>query len=72
MGSHIAELEQALNEVKELKGLLPICAYCKSIQDSDGYFRTVESYLVGRSNVEFSHCYCEQCQELHFLEAAEL
>lgn len=71
MGSHIADLEKALHEVKELKGLLPICAYCKSIRDSDGYFRTVESYLVGRSNVEFSHCYCEACQELHFPDLDE-
>lgn len=64
--SHINELEAALIEMKELKGLLPMCAFCKSIRDDDGYFRTVESYLVGKSNLEFSHTFCDQCLPLHY------
>ncbi len=69
--SHINNLEAALAEVKELKGLLPICAFCKSIRDDDGYFRTVETYLVGKSNVEFSHTFCEQCLPVHYPEMAQ-
>ncbi len=68
---HISELEAALKEVRELKGLLPICAFCKSIRDDDGYFRTVESYLVGKSDLEFSHTYCEQCVVIHFPESED-
>lgn len=66
--THIQRLEAALIEVRELKGLLPICAYCKSIRDDDGYFRTVETYLVGKSNLEFTHTYCDQCISIHYAE----
>ena len=69
--SHINDLEAALKEVRELKGLLPICAFCKSIRDDDGYFRTVESYLVGKSNLEFTHTFCEQCASVHYPENTE-
>ena len=69
--SQINDLEVALIEVKELKGLLPICAFCKSIRDDDGYFRTVETYLVGKSNVEFSHTFCEQCLPVHYPDLAQ-
>ncbi|PCJ27460.1 MAG: hypothetical protein COA96_02885 [SAR86 cluster bacterium] len=58
---HIDDLEKALREVKELKGLLPICASCKSIRDDDGYFRTVETYFAGKSHLEFSHTICQEC-----------
>ena len=70
--THIGSLEAALKEVRELKGLLPICAYCKSIRDDDGYFRTVETYLVGKSNLEFTHTYCEQCLSIHHPEGKEV
>ena len=66
--THIVELEAATKEVKELKGLLPICAHCKSIRDNDGYFRTVETYLVGKSNLEFTHTYCDHCMSIHYPE----
>ena len=68
--SHIDDLEAALKEVRELKGLLPICAFCKSIRDDDGYFRTVESYLVDKSNLEFTHTFCDQCSAIHYPENA--
>jgi methyl-accepting chemotaxis protein len=68
---HIESLESALKEVRELKGLLPICAYCKSIRDDDGYFRTVESYLVGKSNLEFTHTFCDHCVDIHYAEESD-
>lgn len=58
---HVTNLESALSEVKELQGLLPICSNCKSIRNGDGYFRTVETYLVGKSKIEFSHAICDDC-----------
>jgi methyl-accepting chemotaxis protein len=57
----VTELKTTLANVKELYGLLPICACCKSIRGDDGYFRTVETYLVGKSKLEFSHTICEDC-----------
>jgi len=69
--SHINNLEAAIIEMKELRGLLPICAFCKSIRDDDGYFRTVETYLVGKSNLEFTHTFCDQCLPLHYPEESK-
>ncbi len=55
------DLEQALNEVKMLSGLLPICAACKKIRDDDGYWSEVESYLSAYSNIKLSHGICPEC-----------
>ena len=55
------ELHTALQEVKTLSGLLPICAHCKSIRDDRGYWQRVETYLGEHSNVEFSHGICPKC-----------
>ncbi len=57
----IAELETALNEVKTLSGLLPICASCKKIRDDRGYWNQIESYIRDHSEAEFSHSICPEC-----------
>jgi PleD family two-component response regulator len=57
----IAELKQALDEVKLLSGLLPICAWCKSIRDDKGYWNQLEAYLSSHSEVKFSHGICPRC-----------
>ncbi|THB81316.1 MAG: hypothetical protein D3926_02755 [Desulfobacteraceae bacterium] len=54
-------LERALKEVKELSGLLPICAHCKKIRDDKGYWNQIETYIEANSNAEFSHGYCDSC-----------
>lgn len=54
-------LELALKEVKELSGLLPICASCKNIRDDKGYWNQIESYLQIHSKAEFSHSICPDC-----------
>ncbi len=58
----IAELQQALAQVKRLSGLLPICASCKKIRDDRGYWQQVEVYLRSRAEVEFSHSICPDCK----------
>jgi CheY-like chemotaxis protein len=55
------ELRLALDNVKVLKGLLPICASCKKIRDDRGYWEGVESYIKKHSDVEFSHGLCPDC-----------
>jgi hypothetical protein len=56
-----AELEKALLEVRELQGLIPICANCKSIRDDQGYWKSVEAYISDHSKAIFSHGICPTC-----------
>ncbi|MFC1523204.1 hypothetical protein ACFL6N_00295 [Thermodesulfobacteriota bacterium] len=55
------ELKDALNEVKMLSGLLPICASCKQIRDEDGTWNHLESYISEHSEAVFSHSICPKC-----------
>ena len=55
------ELQLALDNVKALKGLLPICASCKKIRDDKGYWEGVETYIKKHADVEFSHGLCPGC-----------
>ncbi|RPI36336.1 MAG: hypothetical protein EHM54_05975, partial [Nitrospiraceae bacterium] len=56
-----AALETALNEVKTLRGIIPICANCKKIRDDKGYWKEVESYLSDHSDAKFTHGICPEC-----------
>jgi len=55
------ELEKALEEVKELSGMLPICASCKKVRDDNGYWNQVEEYFTKKSDLTFSHGLCPIC-----------
>lgn len=57
------ELSQRIAEVKQLTGLLPICANCKNIRDDQGYWHQVESYVRQHSEAKFSHGICPACIE---------
>ena len=59
----IAELQQTLAEVKTLSGLIPICAWCKSVRNDQGYWQTVEQYVHSHSDASFSHSICPSCRE---------
>lgn len=61
----IKQLQTALNEVKTLSGLLPVCAYCKKIRDKDGNWHLMETYIRDRTEADFSHGICEKCYKLH-------
>jgi hypothetical protein len=56
-----ADLREALDNVKVLKGLLPICASCKRIRDDSGQWHSVESYIHTRTDADFSHGICPEC-----------
>ncbi len=62
----IKELNNALDEVKQLSGLLPICSYCKKIRDDDGYWKQLESYISKHSDIQFSHGICKDCIKKHY------
>jgi tetratricopeptide (TPR) repeat protein len=58
-----ATLTDALDRVKTLKGMLPICAWCKKIRDDQGYWTQVESYVSSHSAAEFTHSICPVCAD---------
>jgi len=62
----IAELQEALTEVKTLNGLLPICSGCKKIRDDKGYWSQIESYISAHSDAQFSHGFCPDCAKHYF------
>jgi len=57
------ELNDALAEVKELRGILPICCCCKKIRDDTDYWHGVEGYISKHTEARFSHTYCPECLE---------
>jgi PAS domain S-box-containing protein len=56
-----SELREALAKIKTLKGLIPICAWCKKIRDDKGYWNLLETYLKEHSEAEFTHGICPEC-----------
>jgi hypothetical protein len=66
------ELESALAEVKELRGMLPICAWCKCVRDIDGLWNKLESYLSKHSHATFSHGICPECLDRMEKEVSRL
>jgi PAS domain S-box-containing protein len=59
----IHELQSALENVKTLRGLIPICAWCKKIRDDEGYWEKVEDYIQHHAHVSFTHGICPECLE---------
>lgn len=57
----ILQLQDALEKVKTLSGLLPICSFCKKIRDDNGYWNKLEAYIETRSEAEFTHTMCQEC-----------
>jgi len=63
LAERVQELQEALDHIKTLPGILPICSYCKKIRDDQNYWQQVESYIAQHANVEFSHSFCPECYE---------
>lgn len=57
----ILELKEAMENIKLLGDLIPICCNCKKIRDDEGYWNQVEEYLKERTGVQFSHGICPDC-----------
>jgi hypothetical protein len=57
----VLELQKALAEIKVLRGILPICSYCKKIRDDEGSWRQMETYIRDHSEAEFTHGMCPDC-----------
>jgi DNA-binding NtrC family response regulator len=57
----IVSLRQAFEQIKTLKGFIPICASCKNVRDDKGFWHQVEAYIRDHSEAEFSHGICPEC-----------
>jgi CHASE3 domain sensor protein/phage shock protein A len=55
------ELQETLESVKQLQGLLPICAWCKKVRDDKDYWHEVEHFVAARTDVQFTHGMCPNC-----------
>lgn len=65
------DLQQALSEIKTLKGILPLCSFCKKIRDDKGYWRAVDEYIYNHSEADISHSVCPECMKEHYPEEYE-
>ena len=57
----IAELQDAMAQIKTLRGLVPICASCKNIRNDKGYWERIESYVAKHTDATFTHGICPEC-----------
>lgn len=62
----LQQLSHALEEVKALSGLLPICSSCKKIRDDRGYWNQIEAYIQARTEAQFTHGICPECARQFF------
>jgi DNA-binding response OmpR family regulator len=68
----VQELRTALDHIKTLQGIIPICSFCKKIRDDQGYWSQVEAYLSRHSDAQFSHGFCPECMGRHFPEIEKM
>lgn len=61
LAERVRQLEDALANIRQLQGLLPICCYCKKIRDDSNYWAQVEEYLTRHTAAQFSHAICPDC-----------
>jgi CheY-like chemotaxis protein len=62
----VDELQEALEEVKQLQGLLPICMHCKSVRDQNNVWHRIDAYIARHTDVRFSHGLCRTCLEKYY------
>lgn len=62
----VQELQNAIAEIKTLRGFIPICAGCKNIRDDEGYWHRIEVYIMDHTEAKFSHGLCPECLPKYF------
>jgi AmiR/NasT family two-component response regulator len=61
-------LQRALDEVRTLSGMLPMCCFCKRIRTDEGYWQQVDAYICSHTNALVSHGFCPECAQKHYPE----
>jgi DNA-binding NtrC family response regulator len=59
----LLQLENSIREIKTLRGLIPMCAWCRKLRDDDGYWKQVETYVMKHTDAAFTHGICPECAE---------
>lgn len=62
----VQSLQQALDQVRALSGLLPVCAWCHKLRSDLGYWQHVDEYLQDHTDLELTHGICPDCMRQHF------
>jgi hypothetical protein len=68
LADKVLQLEEALANVKQLEGIIPICMHCKKIRDDMASWQQLEQYISNHSEARFSHGICPECYEIQLLE----
>jgi CheY-like chemotaxis protein len=71
LAGRVKELQEALDQIKTLEGIVPICMYCKKIRNDQNYWQQVETYISQHSKAEFTHGLCPDCLEKYFRRPLE-
>ena len=64
----LTELQEALDEIKTLRGILPLCSFCKKIRNDRGYWEQVDVYIYKNFDADISHSICPDCMKKHYPE----
>ena len=67
----IVQLKQSLTEIKVLKGILPLCSFCKKVRNDGGYWEQVDVYIKKYTDAEITHSLCPECLKKHYPEEYE-
>ena len=68
----IESLQHALAEIKTLRGILPLCSFCKKIRDDKGYWEQVDVYIHKYSEADISHGICPECMKINYPDEHEM
>lgn len=68
LGDENKNFSEYADEIRALRGILPICSFCKKIRDGEGNWNELEAYISGHSDATFSHGFCPECGKIHYGE----
>ena len=71
LGDQNKQLNDYIAEIQILRGVIPICTFCKKIRDDEGYWQAIESYMSQYTDVQFSHGLCPACKEEHYSDLSK-
>ncbi len=71
LGEKNRNLSDYLKEIKMLRGIIPICSFCKKIRDDKGYWEAIEIYISKHSETQFSHGLCPECSRKYYSDLLE-
>lgn len=71
LAGKVSELQEALEHVKQLQGIMPICMHCHKIRDEEQIWHRLEEYIQQHSEAVFSHALCDECMLKYYPDVAE-